>query len=327
LLKKVLIIGGGFVGLNAAKSVGNIKGVDVTLIDRNNYHLFQPLLFQVVNKTGDFMKKNNFMRQIKPLLIIPFCLILAACTTVPITGRQQLNLISDSSMLSMSFQEYDKFLQEHKLSNDPEKVAMVKRVGVRVQRAVELYFRQNNMQNELSNYSWEFNLVDSKEINAWCMPGGKVVVYTGILPLTQDDAGLAVVIGHEVAHAVAKHGNERMSQGLLAQMGGMALSEALQTQPAATQQLWMATYGLGAQYGVMMPYGRLQENEADHLGLIFMAMAGFDPHAAIPFWQRMSAKKEGGAPPEFLSTHPSDQNRINNIQSLIPEAMKYYKKQ
>jgi predicted Zn-dependent protease len=274
------------------------------------------------------MKKNNRNMYRLTLLSISFLLFfLTSCTTVPITGRQQLNLISDSSMLSMSFQEYDKFLKDHKLSTDQEKVAIVKRVGLRVQRAVELYFRQNNMQAALSNYSWEFNLVDSKEINAWCMAGGKVVVYTGILPYTQDDAGLAVVMGHEIAHAVAKHGNERMSQGLLAQMGGMALSEALQTQPAATQQLWMATYGLGAQYGVLMPYGRLQENEADHLGLIFMAMAGYDPHAAVPFWQRMSAKKEGGAPPEFLSTHPSDQTRINNIQSLIPEAMKYYKKQ
>jgi predicted Zn-dependent protease len=267
------------------------------------------------------------MYRFSSLFICLICLFLAACTTVPITGRQQLNLISDSSMLSMSLQEYDKFLKENKLSKDQEKVAMVRRVGVRIQHAVELYFRQKNMQTELSSYAWEFNLVDSKEINAWCMPGGKVVVYTGILPFTQDDAGLAVVIGHEVAHAVAKHGNERMSQGLLAQMGGVALSEALQTQPGATQQLWMATYGLGAQYGVLMPYGRLQENEADHLGLIFMAMAGYDPHAAVGFWQRMSAKKGGGAPPEFLSTHPSDQNRINNINSLIPEAMRYYKTQ
>jgi predicted Zn-dependent protease len=272
------------------------------------------------------MERNNKMRRIIIYIFVLLCIIVSACSIVPITGRQQLNLISDSTMLSMSFQEYDKFLKEHKLSADQEKVAMVKRVGVRIQRAVELYFRQNNLQNDLSSYAWEFNLVESKEVNAWCMPGGKVVVYTGMLPLTEDDAGLAVVIGHEVAHAVAKHGNERMSQGLLAQMGGMALSEALQTQPAATQQLWMTTFGLGAQYGILMPYGRLQENEADHLGLIFMAMAGYDPNAAIPFWQRMAAKKGGGAPPEFLSTHPSDQNRIKNIQSLIPDAMRYYKK-
>jgi predicted Zn-dependent protease len=267
------------------------------------------------------------MCRVKRILISLVYIILTACTTVPITGRQQLNLIPDSSMLSMSFQEYGKFLKENKESNDQEKVAMVRRVGVSIQHAVEKYLTQNNMKSELANYAWEFHLVESKEVNAWCMAGGKVVVYTGILPYTQDDAGLAVVLGHEIAHAIAKHGNERMSQGLLAQMGGMALSEALNSEPAATQQLWMATYGIGAQYGVLMPYGRLQENEADHLGLIFMAMAGYDPHVAIGFWQRMSEKQGGGAPPEFLSTHPSDRTRISNIQSLIPEAMKYYKRQ
>ncbi len=267
------------------------------------------------------------MHHFKMIMIGLLLAILTACTTVPITGRQQLNLISDASMLSMSFQEYNKFIKQNKLSTNQEQVTMVRRVGARIQRAVEIYFRQNHMQTELSNYAWEFNLVDSKEVNAWCMPGGKVVVYTGILPITQDEAGLAVVMGHEIAHAVAKHGNERMSQGLLAQMGGIALSEALKTKPAATQQLWMAVYGLGAEFGVLMPYSRLQEHEADRLGLIFMAMAGYDPHAAVDFWQRMTAQKGGGAPPEFLSTHPSDQKRIQNIQSLIPEAMRYYKPQ
>ena len=267
------------------------------------------------------------MKYVNKIMFSLFCITLTACTTVPITGRQQLNLIPDSSMLSMSFQEYDKFLQGNQQCNDQEKIEMVRRVGVSIQHAVEKYLTQNNMKDELANYAWEFHLVESKEVNAWCMPGGKVVVYTGILPYTQDDAGLAVVLGHEIAHAVAKHGNERMSQGLLAQLGGMALSEALQSEPAATQQLWMATYGLGAQYGVLMPYGRLQENEADHLGLIFMAMAGYDPHVAVGFWQRMSEKKGGGAPLEFLSTHPSDRTRIKNIESLIPEAMKYYRKQ
>ncbi|MEW6616763.1 MAG: M48 family metallopeptidase [Thermodesulfobacteriota bacterium] len=265
------------------------------------------------------------MCRIKISLITLICFILTACTTVPITGRQQLNLVPDSSMLSMSLQEYNKFLDQNKLSKDTEKVNMVREAGVRIQRAVEMYLTQNNMKEELKNYAWEFNLVENKEVNAWCMPGGKVVVYTGILPYTQDETGLAVVIGHEIAHAVAKHGNERMSQGLLAEMGGIALSEALKTKSSATLQLWMAAYGLGAQYGILMPYSRLQENEADHLGLIFMAMAGYDPNATVPFWQRMSAQKGGSAPPEFLSTHPSDNTRIKNIQSLIPDAMKYYK--
>ncbi|RJP95096.1 MAG: M48 family peptidase [Desulfobacteraceae bacterium] len=249
-----------------------------------------------------------------------------ACTTVPLSGRQQLNLVSQDTMMATSLQQYNQFLKENKISQNKEQTAQVKRVGTRIRHAVELYFRQNNMGRELANYAWDFNLVESKEVNAWCMPGGKVVVYTGILPITQNDAGLAVVVGHEIAHAVAKHGNERVSQGLLAQLGGMALSTAIQTEPEATQQLWMGAFGLGAQYGILMPYSRLQENEADHLGLVFMAMAGYDPHAAVGFWQRMSAKTGGQAPPEFLSTHPAGASRIRNIQSLLPEAMKYYKK-
>ncbi len=253
-------------------------------------------------------------------------IFLTACTTVPITGRQQLNIVPMSSMLSMSFQQYDQFLEEHTLSTDAQKTAMVKRVGNRIAESVEQYLIENNHADELKNYSWEFNLVESQEINAWCMPGGKVVFYTGILPLTRDENGLAVVMGHEIAHAVAKHGNERMSQGLLAQFGSIALTEALRTKPAATRQLWMAAYGLGAQVGLILPYSRLHEKEADRLGLIFMAMAGYDPNAAIGFWQRMAAQKSGASPPEFLSTHPSDQNRIENIRSLIPEAMQYYQK-
>jgi len=258
------------------------------------------------------------------LLVLLFSL--SACSTVPITGRSQLNLIPGQSMLSMSLQEYDQFLKEHKVSTDMEKTAQVRRVGVNIQHAVERYFATSGLSGHLSDYKWEFNLVDDKQVNAWCMPGGKVVVYTGLLPVARDDAGLAVVMGHEIAHAIAEHGNERMSQGLLAQMGGVALSTALSTQTAATQQLWMAAYGVGAQYGAIMPYGRMQESEADQLGLIFMAMAGYDPSEAVNFWERMSAQKGGKAPPEFLSTHPSDATRIANIKRLIPEAMKYYRK-
>jgi predicted Zn-dependent protease len=228
-------------------------------------------------------------------------------------------------MLSMSLQQYDTFLKEHKLSANKKQTYMVKHVGARIQEAVERYFASSGMSSRLSGYKWEFNLVEDKEVNAWCMPGGKVVVYTGILPVTQGEGGLAVVMGHEIAHAVAEHGNERMSQGLLAQFGGMALAEALSTKPAATQQLWMTVYGVGAKYGAIMPYSRLQESEADHLGLIFMAMAGYDPNEALFFWQRMSAQKGGPAPPAFLSTHPADSARIDNIRRLIPEAMRYYK--
>jgi predicted Zn-dependent protease len=203
---------------------------------------------------------------------------------------------------------------------------MVKKVGVRIQGAVERYFKEQGMAAKLADYRWEFNLVEDKQVNAWCMPGGKVVVYTGMLPVAQNEDGLAVVMGHEIAHAIAEHGNERMSQGLIAQLGGVALSEALAARPAATKELWMSVYGAGAQYGAILPYSRMQESEADHLGLVFMAMAGYDPNHAATFWQRMSTQKGGKGQPEFFSTHPSDATRIDNIKRLIPEVIKKYRK-
>ena len=253
-------------------------------------------------------------------------ILVSACSTVPVTGRKQLRLIPSSTMLPMSFQQYDEFLKSHKISTNKEQVRLVKRVGNRIQKAVEEYFVERDMSYQLKDYAWEFNLVESSEVNAWCMPGGKVVVYTGILPMTKDEAGLAVVMGHEIAHAIAAHGNERMSQGLAVQMGGMALSTALAEKPGKTRQLWMAAFGLGSQFGVMLPYSRLHESEADHLGLVFMAMAGYDPNHAIGFWQRMAQGKGGKAPPEFMSTHPASETRISKIRALIPEVMPYYKK-
>lgn len=247
------------------------------------------------------------------------------CAKVPITGRNQLNLVSDSEMLAMSQDQYSAFLKEAKLSQDKTKVDQVRRVGTRIQGAVERYFRENGMSSELKNYAWEFNLVENEELNAWCMSGGKVMFYTGILPVCQDDAGIAVVMGHEVAHAVAKHGSERMSQGLLAQMGGAALSAALASKPEETQNLFMTAFGVGVQVGALLPFSRGQESEADHLGLVFMAMAGYDPEAAVAFWERMAAQKQGAAPPQFLSTHPSDATRIQKLRELIPEAKRYYK--
>jgi predicted Zn-dependent protease len=248
----------------------------------------------------------------------------AACTKVPLTGRSQLDLVPDSEMLSMANQQYADFLKANKESTDPVKTAQVKRVGTRLQGAVEKYFRDHGLSNDLKNYQWEFHLIESKEMNAWCMPGGKVVVYTGILPVTQSDTGLAVVLGHEIAHAVAKHGSERMSQSLLTEMGGVALSTALSKEPAKTQSLFLGAYGVGTQVGVLLPYSRTQESEADHLGLIFMAMAGYNPDEAVAFWQRMVAQSQGGAPPEILSTHPSDKTRIDAIRGWLPEAHKYY---
>lgn len=251
-------------------------------------------------------------------------LLCISCATVPITGRSQLSLIPDAQMMSMSFQQYDQFLQENQLSPNRQQTQMVKGVGVRIQQAVEQYFAEHQMPQQLAGYAWEFNLVESKDVNAWCMPGGKVVVYTGILPVTQDENGLAVVMGHEIAHAIAKHGNERMSQGLLAQVGTLVLEEALRNKPEQTQQLWMTAFGLGAQLGAILPFSRLHESEADHLGLIFMAMAGYDPQTAVSFWQRM-AQSGGAKPPEFMSTHPSDATRIRKIQEELPEALQYYR--
>ncbi len=258
------------------------------------------------------------------LLLISF--LLTSCSTVPITGRKQLIIVPSTTMLSMSFQQYDEFLKTNKLSNDQKQTRIVKKVGRKIQKAVEQYFAEKNISYELNGYDWEFNLVESPEANAWCMPGGKVVVYTGLLPITKDEAGLAVVMGHEIAHAVAKHGDERMSHGLVAQMGGTALSKALNEKPAKTQQLWMTAFGIGAQYGVILPYSRLQESEADHLGLIFMAMAGYDPNKAIGFLERMAQTKNDKAPLEFMSTHPSDKTRIRKAREAIPEVMEYYKK-
>jgi predicted Zn-dependent protease len=258
------------------------------------------------------------------LFLVLFVSLLTACATVPITGRQQLSLIPSSSLMSMSYQQYGDFLKTNKLSSYKAKTDEVKQVGARIQGAVERYFQQVGQSDQLQGYQWEFNLVENKEVNAWCMPGGKVVVYSGILPVAKGEPGLAVVMGHEIAHAIAGHGSERMSQEMLAQFGGAALSTAMSQQPEQTRQLWMSVYGVGAQYGALLPYGRLQESEADRLGLIFMAMAGYDPHEAVTFWERMASMKGGQKSPEFLSTHPSDATRIAEIEKLIPEAMGYY---
>jgi len=266
------------------------------------------------------------MAKIFSFLLKTFLLfVLVSCATVPVTGRQQLSLVPAQQLMSMSLQNYDDFLKNNKLSVDTEKTLLVRRTGKAVQQAVERYMRMIGREAELEGYQWEFNLVEDETVNAWCMPGGKVVVYTGILPIARDEAGLAVIMGHEIAHAIANHGGERLSHGLMVQMGGIALSEALSAKNPQTQQLFLSLYGVGTQVGYVLPYSRLQESEADRLGLIFMAMAGYDPGQAVPFWQRMANQKDGkNTPPEFLSTHPSDTTRIQKIRELLPEAMKYY---
>jgi len=252
-------------------------------------------------------------------------LILLGCSTVSITQRRQLTLIPQGEILTLSLDQYKQFIAEHDVITGTEQAAMVKRVGKRIRSAVERYMRSQGDAEALKSYRWEFNLIDDDSVNAFAMPGGKVVVFSGILPVAQNDTGLAVVLGHEIAHVVARHGNERMSQALVAQLGGAALDIALADQPQATRQLFMQAYGMGSQVGLLLPYSRLQESEADQLGLVFMAMAGYDPRSAVAFWQRMDARAKGGAPPEFLSTHPSHQTRIQDIRDHLPEALKYYR--
>jgi len=229
-------------------------------------------------------------------------------------------------MVALGFQQYDKVLEKSKLCTDQKKVMMIRKVGKRISAAAEDFLRDSGLEKDIRNYKWEFNLIeDDKMINAWCMPGGKVAVYTGILPITRDENGLAVVLGHEVAHAIARHGNERMSQAMLASMGGMALSVALKEKPGQTRQLCMAAFGVGASLAFLLPYSRIHESEADRIGLTIMARAGYDPRGAISLWERMS-KKGGARPPEFLSTHPAPASRIVALKTHIAEALPYYEK-
>ncbi|MCB0762849.1 MAG: M48 family metallopeptidase [Flavobacteriales bacterium] len=249
--------------------------------------------------------------------------LIVACARVPITGRRQVNLLPESEMISMSLTAYSDFLSQNPPMSDASPDAqMVKRLGARIQGAVTKFLEKEGQTKRIENFAWEFNLVDDPTINAWCMPGGKVVVYSGILDVAQDEKGLAAVMGHEIAHAIARHGNERMSQQLLIQAGGVTLGALVQEQPALAQELFALSYGVGTGLG-SLAFSRNHETEADKMGLIFMAMAGYDPHEAVKFWERMSAS--GGAePPEFLSTHPNHDTRVNDLNAFMPEAMKYY---
>ena len=244
--------------------------------------------------------------------------------TVPITGRQQSLMVSDDQVLSLSFQQYSEYMQSAKPSTNSTNTAMVKRVGQRIASAVESYLTQNGMAEEVKTYQWEFNLVQDKQVNAWCMPGGKIVVYEGLLPVTQDEASLAIVMGHEIAHAVARHSAERLSNAYKEQYGAAALSALMQG--AGVSSGWQQLAGLVHQYGGALftsGFSRKQESEADHIGLIFAAMAGYNPEVAVTFWQRMSSATGGGSNSLFAD-HPSDATRIQQIQGWLPEAQKYY---
>lgn len=251
--------------------------------------------------------------------LLLFVLLIASCKKVPVTGRRQLNLVPDFMIKELSFSQYDSVVKlSRTLPAADERSQMVARVGARIQNAVEQYLQQKGMQKELKSFKWEYNTIDEPIVNAWCMPGGKVVVYTGLLPVTQTEDGLAVVMGHEIAHAIARHGNERMSQGLLINMGGLVLQEALKEKKEQTQLLFLGLYIVGSNLALALPNSRMQETEADKLGLLFMHMAGYDIETAVPFWQRMSALNQQKTP-EFLSTHPSNERRIKDLSELIPE--------
>lgn len=226
----------------------------------------------------------------------------------------------------MSLTQYRSFLSQNPpLPESNPDAAMVKRVGSNISMGVKTFLKNKKQSKRIKNFKWEFNLVNDPSVNAWCMPGGKVVFNTGILPITQDEVGVAVVMGHEVAHAVARHGNERLSQQLVVAGGGIGLSLALQEKPAQTRNMFLAAYGVGSTLGALA-YSRTHESEADKMGLVFMALAGYNPEAAVGFWQRMAQVSAGAAkPPEFLATHPSDQRRIKDIQDFMPQAKKYYK--
>jgi len=267
--------------------------------------------------------KNTVNRSFTGIALLCLTTVFS-CSRNPVTGRKQLSLVSESSVQSMALTQYKEFLTTSKVvaatNNDGE---MVKRVGSRIAAAIDRYYQAQGLGNALKGYTWEFNLVESKEVNAWCMPGGKVVVYTGLLPITQNETALAIVLGHEITHAVAGHGRERMSHQLLASGIQVAGDVALGSNPA-TVGIFNQVYAPTAQVAVLLPYSRKHEYEADHYGLIFAAMAGYDPREAIPFWKRMAALG-GEKPPILLSDHPADADRITKLEALMPEALGYYK--
>ncbi|EMY3481972.1 M48 family metalloprotease [Flavobacterium psychrophilum] len=256
----------------------------------------------------------------KGLMILAIAVLVASCATNPFTGKKTMALVPDSEIFPSAFQQYGQFLSENKVLVGTKDAQRVENVGTKIKVAAERWLTANGKPTYLANYKWEYKLVESKEVNAWCMPGGKIVVYTGILPITKDDAGLAAVLGHEVSHALANHGQQRMSAGMLQQLGGVGLAVATGNKSQETQQMIMQAYGVGSQVGVMLPFSRDNESEADMIGLTLMAIAGYNPENAVVLWERMSAQAGGNAPPEIMSTHPANATRIANLKSLLPQA-------
>jgi predicted Zn-dependent protease len=265
---------------------------------------------------------SKFIIMKKHSILLGVCTIglLFSCATNPITGKKTLNFVSNSELFPSSFQQYGSFLKENKVISGTADANRVDKVGAKIKLAAEKYVAFVGQAEYLKDYRWEYKLVENKDVNAWCMPGGKIVVYSGILPITKDEAGLATVMGHEVSHALANHGAQRMSAGQLQGIGAVGVAVATGGKSEETQQTWQQIYGLGSEVGVMLPYSRGHESEADKIGLTLMAIAGYNPDEAIAFWMRMSANSQGQAPPPFLSSHPSDANRIAELKKLLPEA-------
>jgi predicted Zn-dependent protease len=250
--------------------------------------------------------------------------VLAACSTVPLSNRKRTAWLPSSELNSMAAAQYSAILDSIPTSRDRSQVQMVQNAGNRIKAAVITYLDESGFGDRVEGFEWEFNLLVDDVVNAWCMPGGKVAFYSGIMPICQDETGVAVVMGHEIAHAVAEHGNERMTHGMIQQFGGIALAVALSDKPAATQNLFLNSYGVASTVGGMLPFSRKHELEADELGLYFMALAGYNPQKAPKFWERMSSANGGTAHPEFMSTHPSHSTRISNLNKWMPKAMEYY---
>jgi len=258
------------------------------------------------------------------VIVLAISMMAFACSQNKITDRRQLNIVSNDFMTNMADTQYKSVISQGKVVNSGKDVSMVRNVAGDIAKAVEAYYKVNNMTDALKGYKWEFNLLESKQVNAWCMPGGKIAVYTGLLPVTQDKHGLAVVLGHEIAHALAEHGKERFNQQLLAQGGALTLQLFMAQKPAMTRDLFLQAFGVATELGVLLPFSRKQELEADKLGLMFAARAGYNPNAAIGLWERMGKLSEGAQPPEFASTHPSEDSRIEALKKLMPEANKLY---
>jgi predicted Zn-dependent protease len=254
------------------------------------------------------------------LIAFLFCMLSFSCATNPFTGKKTMAFMPNSQLLPMAFAQYDQFLSDNKVLKGTSEAEMITRVGQRISVAAERWLDANNYQGYLKDYKWEYNLVDDKTVNAWCMPGGKIVFYTGILPIAAGETGVAAIMGHEVAHALANHGQQRMSAGMIQQAGAIGVAAATNSQSSTEQRIWMQAYGVGSSVAGMLPFSRAHETEADEIGLYLMAIAGYNPEEAHKLWQRMKTNSDGKAPPEFLSTHPSNASRIANLKSLSNKA-------